>query len=126
MEGRGQSSSQKGSDASLTSIEEDEELRGPNVSEFFCEEQKEEKLRASDGKILFRYSSEFIKYWQNVVIIFAMYNSVTIPIAIFYDVHGPSIISSNVIALVDALVDFIFLIDIIITFRTTFLDTEKG
>ena len=126
MEGRGQSSSQKGSDASLTSIEEDEELRGPNVSEFFCEEQKEEKLVASDGKILFRYSSEFIKYWQNVVIIFAMYNSVTIPIAIFYDVHGPSIISSNEIALVDALVDFIFLIDIIITFRTTFLDTEKG
>ena len=110
----------------MTSIEEDEELRGPNVSEFFCEEQKEVPIRASDGKILFRYSSEFIKYWQNIVIIFAMYNSVTIPIAIFYDVHGPSIISSNAIALVDALVDFIFLIDIIITFRTTFLDTEKG
>ena len=55
-----------------------------------------------------------------------MYNSVTIPIAIFYDVHGPSIISSNIIGLVDALVDFIFLIDIILTFRTTFLDTEKG
>jgi hypothetical protein len=83
-------------------------------------------LTASDGKILFRYSSDFIKYWQNLVIIFAMYNSVTIPIAIFYDVHGPSIISSNIIGLVDALVDFIFLIDIILTFRTTFLDTEKG
>jgi hypothetical protein len=38
LEGRGQSSSQKVSDASMTSIEEDEELRGPNVSEFFCEE----------------------------------------------------------------------------------------
>ena len=126
MEGKGHTSSVKGSDASMTSIEEDEELRGPNVSEFFCEEQKEVPIRASDGKILFRYSSEFIKYWQNIVIIFAMYNSVTIPIAIFYDVHGPSIISSNAIALVDALVDFIFLIDIIITFRTTFLDTEKG
>ena len=26
----------------------------------------------------------------------------------------------------DALVDFIFLIDVIINFRTTYLDTEKG
>lgn len=116
----------KAVDDSATSIEEDKELLGPNLSEFFCEEAKEEPLRASDGKILFRYSSEFIKYWQNLVIIFAMYNSVTIPIAIFYDVHGPSIISSNTIALIDALVDFIFLIDIIITFRTTYLDTAKG
>ena len=116
----------KGVDDSATSIEEDMELRGPNLSEFFCEETKEVPLQASDGKILFRYSSEFIKYWQNLVIIFAMYNSVTIPIAIFYDVHGPSIIRSNTIALIDALVDFIFLIDIIITFRTTYLDTAKG
>ena len=119
----GRTSSSKHVDDSMTSIEEDQELRGPNVSEFFCEEQKEEPLRASDGKILFRYSSEFIKYWQNLVIIFAMYNSVTIPIAIFYDIHGPSVISGNTIALVDALVDFIFLIDIILTFRTTYLDT---
>ena len=107
----------------MTSIEEDEETRGPNLSEFFEKEQKEAPLRASDGKILFRYSSDFIKYWQNLVIIFAMYNSVTIPIAIFYDSHGPSIISGNIVALIDALVDFIFLIDIILTFRTTYLDT---
>ena len=119
----GRTSSSKHVDDSMTSIEEDQELRGPNVSEFFFEEQKEEPLRASGGKILFRYSSEFIKYWQNLVIIFAMYNSVTIPIAIFYDIHGPSVISGNTIALVDALVDFIFLIDIILTFRTTYLDT---
>lgn len=101
-------------------------MRGPDLSEFFCEEQKEAPVRASDSKIIFRYSSEFIKYWQNMVIIFAMYNSITIPIAIFYDVHGPSIISSDTIALVDALVDFIFLFDIIITFRTTYLDTNVG
>lgn len=81
---------------------------------------------ASDGKIIFRETSVFIKNWNNMVIILAMYNSITIPIAIFYEEHGPSIISSNMISLIDALVDFIFLIDIIITFRTTYLDTTLG
>ena len=61
-----------------------------------------------------------------MVIVLAMYNSVTIPMAIFYGEDGPSFISSESIALIDALVDLIFLIDVIITFRTTFLDTEKG
>ena len=55
-----------------------------------------------------------------------MYNSVTIPIAIFYGEAAPSFISGQGIALTDAFVDLIFLIDIIITFRTTYLDVEIG
>ena len=61
-----------------------------------------------------------------MVIVLAMYNSVTIPLAIFYEKDGPTFISSETIALVDALVDLTFLIDVVITFRTTYLDTEKG
>lgn len=61
-----------------------------------------------------------------MVIILAMYNSVTIPMAIFYNEHGPSLIMSETISLIDALVDLTFLIDVIITFRTTYLDTDKG
>jgi hypothetical protein len=61
-----------------------------------------------------------------MVIILAMYNSITIPISIFYDTHGPSFISGNTIGLIDALVDLIFLIDVILTFRTTYLDTDLG
>jgi len=55
-----------------------------------------------------------------------MYNSVTIPLAVFYNEDGPSVISSETIALIDALVDLLFLIDVVLTFRTTFLDTDKG
>lgn len=61
-----------------------------------------------------------------MVIILAMYNSVTIPMAIFYGNDGLSLINGEYIALIDAIVDLIFLIDVIITFRTTYLDTEKG
>ena len=46
--------------------------------------------------------------------------------AIFYGDDGPTFMFSEAIALTDAFVDLIFLIDIIITFRTTYLDTEKG
>lgn len=61
-----------------------------------------------------------------MVIVLAMYNSVTIPMAIFYGDDGPTVIASENVRIVDALVDFIFLIDVILTFRTTFLDTEQG
>lgn len=61
-----------------------------------------------------------------MVIILAMYNSVTIPMAIFYEGDGPSMIQSEMITVIDALVDLTFLIDVILTFRTTYLDTDKG
>ena len=93
---------------------------------FFVEEQKELPIKASDNKIIFRYSSNFIKHWNNMVIILAMYNSITIPITIFYGDDAHSFFSSQTIGLMDAIVDLIFLIDIIITFRTTYLDTTKG
>jgi len=93
---------------------------------FFEDEKEKEPIKASDGKVIFSHSSKFIKNWNNTVILLAMYNSVTIPIAIFYGDKGPSIIDSETIALVDALVDLIFLIDVIITFRTTYLDTDLG
>lgn len=97
-----------------------------DIGEYFEIEKPEPKKPSSDGKLLFSHKSQFIKYWNNMVIVLAMYNSVTIPMAIFYGADGPSFISSENIALIDALVDLTFLIDVVITFRTTFLDTEKG
>ena len=90
------------------------------------EEKKEVPIQASDKKIIFSYSSRFIKHWNNAVIILAMYNSVTIPMAIFYSENGPTMLEGEPIALLDSFVDLIFLIDVIITFRTTYLDTAIG
>lgn len=97
-----------------------------NVEDYFEPDAVVVPQVASDGKILFSHKSTFIKYWSNTVILFAMYNSVTIPLAVFYNEDGPSVISSETIALIDALVDLLFLIDVVLTFRTTFLDTDKG
>ena len=97
-----------------------------DIDSYFDDEKPPEPLIASDKKLIFSHNSKFIKYWNNTVILLAMYNSVTIPMAIFYADQGPSFIQSETIAICDALVDFIFLIDIIITFRTTYLNTDLG
>lgn len=53
-----------------------------------------------------------------------MYNSLLIPLQIFYGVMGHSAITGNAVNFVDSSVDLFFLIDIIIRFRTSFLDPK--
>ncbi len=76
------------------------------------------------NEFLFSGSGTFIKQWTNFVIVLAMYNSVLIPLQIFYKDQLPSALKSTSIELIDAFVDLFFLIDIIFTFRTTFLDPK--
>lgn len=96
------------------------------MKKIFGEDKKEAPLQASDNKIIFSYSSNFIKHWNNAVIVLAIYNSVTIPLDIFYQENGPTFLGGEFIAVLDAFVDLIFLIDVIITFRTTYLDVNIG
>ena len=56
----------------------------------------------------------------------AIYNSIQIPLEIFYKDAQHSALKGNAINAINAFVDLIFLIDIIITFRTTFLDPAKS
>lgn len=77
-------------------------------------------------KIIFEGSGEFVKYWNNFVIILAMYNSIIIPVQIFYKDKGHSALRGSVITCMDAFVDLFFLFDIIIRFRTSFLDTKQS
>lgn len=78
------------------------------------------------NELLFENSGRFIKYWNNFIIMLAMYNSLTIPIQIFYKTAAISWIQGYPITMVDAFVDLFFLIDIIVTFRTTFLDSKQS
>mgnify|MGYP000860104023 CR=1 FL=1 len=55
-----------------------------------------------------------------------MYNSIIIPVQIFYKEKGHSALSGNVISCIDAFVDLFFLLDVIIRFRTSYLDTKQS
>ena len=55
----------------------------------------------------------------------ALYNAFIIPLQLFFD-PKPGIIDNDIIRCSDAVVDLLFLIDIIFEFRTTYLDTKLG
>jgi len=56
----------------------------------------------------------------------AMYNSITIPLQIFYKEKSHSALQGSTVKAIDSFVDLFFLIDIIIKFRTTFLDSKES
>lgn len=55
-----------------------------------------------------------------------MYNSLFIPVQIFYKEKSHNFFRGEEVNFVDSMVDFIFLIDIVIKFRTTFLDSKQS
>ena len=63
----------------------------------------------------------FRKYWEIIVIFLALYNAFMIPLQLFFD-PNPDFIDNNIVRCSDAIVDLLFLIDIIFMFRTTFLE----
>ena len=87
----------------------------------------EESAKPSARKeFLFSGSGNFVKQWNNFVIIMAIYTSVFIPLQIFYNTNGHAAIRGPTITFIDACVDLLFLIDIIIKFRTTYLDSKQS
>ena len=74
---------------------------------------------------LIQENGTFRKYWEIAVIFLALYNAFVIPLQLFFD-PNPNFIDNNIVRCSDAVVDLLFLIDIIFMFRTTYLDTAAG
>ena len=62
-------------------------------------------------------------YWDIVIIILSLYNSFTITITIAFD---PDALRTHGSMIGDAVIDLIFLFDIVLTFRSTYLDPKTG
>jgi hypothetical protein len=74
-------------------------------------------------KYMMKANSPFRTNWDLFVIVLAIYNALSIPLSIAY---SPLSLASPEFQATDATVDFIFLLDIVLTFRTTFLDPARG
>jgi hypothetical protein len=72
---------------------------------------------------MFKGNGGFKKIWDFIIIFLAIYNSFTIPINISFK---PYILNTETFRIVDSFVDLIFLLDIIVTFRSTYLSTSDG
>ena len=61
--------------------------------------------------------------WDLMIIVLAVYQALTIPISITFD---PDELNSPVIKTVDSLIDLVFIVDIVLNFRTTYIDPNNG
>jgi len=77
-------------------------------------------------QFLFSESGQFFFHWNNFIILLALYDAVLIPLQIFYKDALHSKLRGDAIGLIDAFVEFFFLMDIIIIFRTAYLDPKLG
>ena len=83
--------------------------------------------KALDPKMyLLRGSGSFISVWEKFIIILAIYNSIMIPWQLFYRDLGLTVFTGSTVSLIDSIIDLIFIADIIINFRTTYLDTSNS
>lgn len=61
--------------------------------------------------------------WDFIIIFLAVYQGITIPIAISFN---PDRLNSPFFKTLDSLIDLVFLVDIVLNFRTTYIDSVTG
>lgn len=67
--------------------------------------------------------SKFKLYWDILIIILAIYNSIVIPVEIAF--NPPELASSGEIT-IESLINLVFFIDIFLNFRTTYISDVNG
>jgi len=94
------------------SDEEQKEDGEPEISPWPCSD-----------RFFIQENGEFRKRWEIAIIVLALYNATLIPLQLFFQ-PNPGFIDNDVIRCTDAVVDLLFLIDIIFEFRTMTLEPK--
>jgi hypothetical protein len=72
-------------------------------------------------KYVLKYNGQIKTYWDISILIFAVYNSITIPMSFTFNFEW---MQTDSLAIVDSTIDLIFLLDIMLVCRTSFLDVD--
>ena len=70
-----------------------------------------------------RCRSTFKLYWDIIIIVMALYNSIIIPVNIAFN---PDDLNMALEITVEAIINMVFMIDIILTFRITYISKTSG
>ena len=84
------------------------------------------KPAESMGSFIIESKSRGKMFWDILIMMYAMYNAFMIPIEVAYSGTFFSAKTKNALTYFGYAVDFCFLIDIVISFRTSYLDPNKG
>lgn len=77
------------------------------------------KIHLTSAKYIIRYNNPKLLMWDSWIILLALYNSLIIPIEIALE---PDQLKGVQFTLIGLIIDLFFILDIIIAFRTTFLN----
>ena len=80
-------------------------------------------LRFNSDSLIISMNSKHKTRWDLFVMVLATYNCYEIPLEIAFE--SPVLFSSP-FRILNGIIDFIFLIDLLLSFRTTYLDTRSG
>lgn len=83
--------------------------------------KREEKEKAM--KWMIRGDGSFRFWWDIAIIVCMTYSVWKIPIKMAY---APPIMNGEAMALIDSLIDFFYLMDVLVSFRTTYMDLLEG
>ena len=84
------------------------------------QQKQKSKLK---NKCIIRYHNNHRVNWDLFIIVLAIYNSIFLPLEIAFKPH---FLQTDLIVLVNHMIDAIFGIDIFISFRTTYVDSRTG
>ena len=85
--------------------------------------QYEKQKNQMRKNLIISYSNKYRIKWDLFVILLAIYNSITLPLVLAFE---PPFLKGSFLDTFDMFIDFLFLLDIIITFRTTIIDPRKN
>ena len=75
------------------------------------------------GKCIFRHNGPFRLRWDLIIILFTVYNCISIPYEVAFNA---SFSDSVVMVVVDHTIDVMFFMDVIFNFRTTYINQKTG
>jgi len=72
---------------------------------------------------MIRCRSKFKLYWDIIIIVMALYNSIIIPVEIALN---PMELNSATESTIESIINLVFMIDIFLNFRITFISDVSG
>ena len=72
---------------------------------------------------MWRQNNKYRMNWDLLIIILALYNCIMIPLALAF---SKNINESNKIQVVERIIDFLFILDIALNFRTTYVNPKTN
>lgn len=111
---------------SLQITDEMKNVLARGIDEVYVEESRESKkliqLEQGSKFITFRQNDNFKSKWDLLIMLFAIFNCVFVPLQVSFDSDS---LNSTTFFLINTTIDICFFIDMFISFRTVYID-DRG